>query len=119
MKLTGSATEQEYREDLLGSRRYLFESSEGQPVLDALRRVYGPVECAYVLSHTPEQGEDVFRIVVDGKIVLGFSFQRDGGEIQDLTTFSVKEYQRAVGSKEARLRLAIALNLTDEELANR
>jgi len=115
MKLTGSITESEYREELINSRIYLFKSNSGVRIFKALIERYGNFRSAYILTHTPEQDEDVFRILIDGKEVVGFDYLHEKGDINNYIVMSVKEYDHAVKSREARLRLAIALDLFHAE----
>jgi hypothetical protein len=118
MKLTNSDTEKEYRIDLIGSKKYLRESEKGKHVLVHLRKVFGDIHTMYALSHTPEQGEDIFRILVNGETVIGFDLQDEAGRFEALnvTTYSVNEYERLLDGKMARLKLAIALDLSNHDM---
>jgi hypothetical protein len=113
MKLRGSITESNYRNDLIGSREYLYETLQGERVRRALTQVYGNTRTAYVLGHTPGQGEDLFRILVDGKDVVGFDLQHgDECKALNVSIDAVKDYQRMLTGRRGRLLLAIALELS-------
>jgi hypothetical protein len=119
MKLTGSVTEDEYRGDLIGSKRFLFESSQGASVLRALSQICSNIRTAYVLAHTPEQGEDIFRILVNGESIVGFDLQQGDGErvASNVSVTSVKDYERMLHGREGRLRLAVALDLSKKDIS--
>ena len=72
-----------------------------------------------MLAHTPEQGEDIFRILVDGEKVVGFDLQHGDGDriASNVRVLSIKDYERKVGGREGRLLLAIALELSKKDIA--
>lgn len=84
----------------------------------ALGEIYGKFVTAYVLSHTPEQGEDIFRVLVDGNTVVGLELHQSDGEppVSNVSKCSLKDYERAV-SKQGRLQLAVALDLCKKDMA--
>ena len=114
MKLTNSDTEKRCRSDLIASQKYLLESEKGQHVLDHVRKFYGDIKTIYALSHTPEQGEDIFRVLVNGEKVIGLDLQDVVGQFEalNITQYSVTEYERLLSGKMGRLKLAIALELS-------
>lgn len=117
MKFTSSVTEDEYRSDLLGSKKFLFENPSGSMVLKALTEIYGELKSAYVLAHTPEQGEDIFHVLVNGESVVGFELPIDGSAPENVTVTPVKTYERMLGgSREGHLRLSLAQHLAKEEM---
>jgi hypothetical protein len=120
MKLTNSVTENEYRVDLINSKKYLFESEKGKRVLEHINRIYGNIITIYALAHTPEQGEDVFRLLVNGEKVIGFDLQNEAGgfEALNITIYSLKEYEKQLGGKMGRIKLAIALDLSSKDMSN-
>ncbi len=119
MKLSNTATEVEYRQELVLSKNYLFESEKGIHALDAIRSICGDVETAYVLAHTPEQGEDVFRILVNGERIIGFDLQDESGQYQalNITDLQVKAYDRLLTGGSAKLKLTIAIELSKSDMA--
>lgn len=113
-----SITEEEYRTELINSKRYFFESQKGQNVLTHIRKLCGEVHTIYALAHTPEQGEDIFRILVNGEKIIGLDLQDEDNNFAalNITTYSIKEYERLVNSRMARLKLSIALSLSKADL---
>ena len=118
MKLTNSDTEKEYCADLIGSKKYLMESEKGQHVLKHVRKIFGDIKTIYALSHTPEQGEDIFRVLVNGERIIGFDLQDEAGQFEalNITTYSIKEYERLLTGKMGKLKLAIALDLSKRDM---
>jgi hypothetical protein len=114
MKLTGSITENEYRGDLIGSQKFLFESLQGARVRRALAQLCGNIRTAYVLAHTPGQGEEIFNILVNGENVIGFDLQNEDDKCipSNVSILPVKNYELMLHGREGRLRLAIALELS-------
>jgi hypothetical protein len=114
MKLKNTRTEAEFRKELALSKKYLYESEKGQHALNAVRRICGEVASAYVLVHTPEQGEDVFRILVNGERIIGFDLQDQLGlhQATNITDLHVKAYESLLSGIPARLKLAVALELS-------
>ncbi|MCB6182923.1 hypothetical protein LIN78_05095 [Leeia sp. TBRC 13508] len=118
MKLTNSDTEKECRADLIDSKKYLMESEKGQHVLKHARKICGDIKTIYALSHTPEQGEDIFRVLVNGERIFGFDLQDEAGQFEafNITTYSLKEYERLLTGKMGKLMLAIALDLSKGDM---
>jgi hypothetical protein len=118
MNLHKSNTEKECRAILTDSRKYFLESEKGRYVLEPVRRLYGDFKTCYVLGHTPEQGEDVFRILVDGEKIIGFDLQDEAGRFEalNISTYTVQEYERLVTGKMGRLKLAIAIDLSKSDM---
>jgi len=119
MKLIGSRTESEFREELVRSRVSLFSEPGKQRLLDALRSVCPDLNTGYVIGWTPEQGEDLYRVLVDGATVVAVEVDRTDLDIPpDIKVIPVAEYQRGL-SRSARIRLAVATDLLrEEDLAN-
>jgi hypothetical protein len=118
MKLQNTETEAEYRQELLLSNKYLYETEKGQHALDAVRKICGVVKTAYVLAHTPEQGEDVFRIIVNGEKVVGFDLQDEDGNYAALNVseHTVKAYERLLTGGSAKMKLTIATALAKSKM---
>lgn len=117
MKLRASSRTDEYRIDLLNSKNFLLESPRGQLIMKIINSSCGQTRSAYVLSHTPEQGEDFFRILVNGHSVVGFELPHDSPVPIDITITPVESYERMLrGSKEGRQRLSVALLLSQTDM---
>jgi hypothetical protein len=112
-------TDSELREDLREARLRPDGDSRSRRIYRALRSITDGGSVYYVLTDTPEQTTDIFRILVDDKFVIGFELERDNAESlpTDVQQYSVDDYRKAVGRgglSEAELR--IALKLARDEL---
>ncbi len=109
MKLVGSLTEQYFREELSKSWDGLRE--QGNELLPILQDRLGLIDSAFVMNWTPEQGEDLYTIIVNGVDVVCLEVLRDIGELVAFETTSVKHYERSLCSRQHRIKLAVALDL--------
>lgn len=72
----------------------------------------------YVVADTPEQTEDVFCVLVDADVVVGFELARNNSATipSNVHTWSVAEYDRAL-SGHAKREFQAALDLAHQDLA--
>lgn len=116
MKLRGSKTENEYRTELVGSRRSLFEQKENQKLLVSLQSYYPDMKTAYVLSWTPEQGEDIYRILINTSTIACVEVDRsDSTHTPHIESLDLKEYEKRL-SKTGRINLAVAIDLARSDI---
>lgn len=109
MKLVGSAVEKEIRETLISSVSYIFGNLI---ILRFLERVFGPLSSAYVLGHTPDQGEDFYVVLVNGSAIVKFEFSRScNAEPENFVIISIDEYRKALRGRQSQLKLSIAIEL--------
>lgn len=111
MKLIGSRTEDINGRELVNSALFIRRREE---IINFLTEKYGEVRSAYALSDTPEQGGNIYRILVNGASVVGFELSMEDEEISDVFEWSVLSYLRELKGRSDRLHLALVL-----ELANR
>ena len=106
-------TEDVIKEELIKSAWWLHDCVEGKKVFKIIEEFLGKVDSVYILAHTPEQDEDIFRILVNGKTVVGFELPRHAEEIGcvDVGSMTVHEYRKHVRGKRSQLKLKIALDL--------
>lgn len=69
MKLIGSHTENIKRRVLVSSELFIIGSEK---IINFLTEKYGVVRSAYVLNDTPEQGVNIYGILINGSFVVGF-----------------------------------------------
>ncbi len=118
MKLIGSKVENEYRNELISSRRALFEKNEYQRLLSSLILKYPDMRTAYIMNWTPEQGEDIYRLLIDTNMIIGVEIDRYDLEcLPSVEKFSFKEYERSL-SKTGRIKLSVALELAKSDIEN-
>jgi hypothetical protein len=108
MKLIGSRTEQQMREELIRSNLSLQDGSYGRLVA-ALESANINVVGAYVLNWIPEQTEDIYAVLVSANNVLTAEVPRSEGEVllarEDLAGYEGK------CSNVQRLKIAVARDL--------
>lgn len=64
MKLKGSKQEQDFRKELEGSNLVLAKDGKAEIIMNVLKVTFGELKSAYILNWTPEQGEDIYTILV-------------------------------------------------------
>lgn len=109
MKLVESETDKKIRETLVSSVSYVFGNLV---ILAFLERMFGPLSSAYVLGHTPDQGEDFYVVLVNGSAIVKFELSRSyDSEPENLITLSVDEYRNILLGRQSQLKLSIAIEL--------
>jgi hypothetical protein len=91
MKLIGSKTERDYREELLASNKSHFSGESPSRLNEALRNAGYETKNAYVLHWTPDQAEDFFTVLVEGLFLVAVEIDRYDTECE----VSVKRYELA------------------------
>ena len=119
MKLRGTRTESDYRKKLIRSRRSLYEDEDKRRILIALSDNYPSMKTAYTLAWIPEQGEDIYKILIDSEIVATVEVDRfDLSRMPNIEDVSVAQYQKKL-SKHGRVKLSVALDLVRVESIRR
>ena len=71
---------------------------------------------AYTLNWTPEQGEDIYLVLIDNHTISKVEIDNlDKSATPSLLSFSVMEYKKGL-SKLGQVQLAVALDLANREL---
>ena len=117
MELIGSKVEQDFRKDLLKSNEFLFSSNEGKYILDVLSTHYGKIDTAYILYWIPEQGEDLYSILVNSDMIFEVEISHDRPVCQIIKWKKKSEYLRKL-SKMKQIKLAVALDLGQKAMGN-
>lgn len=99
---------------LVNSKKRIFHPDSPNHILEALMTLVDAIETAYVLAHTPGQGEDLYQILVDGKYVIGFDLQQDVSPLvlHNVTKYSVPEFRKQISGGRAQRHLDTALKLS-------
>ncbi|WP_140919015.1 hypothetical protein [Limnobaculum xujianqingii] len=108
MKLRGSRTETILRRQLLDSELFI---NCNITIVKFLNKHYGEIQSVYVLTQTPEQSEDIYRLIINGDLVVGFELSRVNDQISEISDMGVNDYSKQLSSKSEKLYLAIALDL--------
>lgn len=88
-----------------------------QRLLDAVRSIVDQGQIYYVLTHTPDQGEDIYCILVDDGPVVCFELDRfdPGAPPADIEIRTLKEHEKGAG-KLGRAKLRLILERVRKEL---
>ena len=116
MKLIGSKIEKDFRAELIKSRDSLFNEKNMGKLLTVLRASDAELKTAYIIDWTPEQGEDIYRVLVNTDYIAMVELDRinpNAGPIVEKMPLS--EYQQGL-SKSARIKLAVAIDLAEKGL---
>lgn len=115
MKLIGSSTEQEIRTRLLGSKEELFTNPKNRNLLQCLIGASPNMKTAFVLYWIPEQGEDIYQILVNDDLILEIEISHDGIIEEPVKSYTISQY--LVGKKRMdQIKLAVALDLAKRDL---
>lgn len=118
VKLIGSKTEQDIRKQLVKSNELLFKSEENKRLLEVIRSLYPEMKVAYIIDWIPEQGEDIYRLLINEDIILEIELDRYNGEIEPIIeTKSIIQYLQGL-SKQNQIKLGVALDLANKHLNN-
>jgi hypothetical protein len=114
---TEQMIERDVRDRLLTGKLDPVSRERDARIFRAVRRICQTGTVFYVLTDTPEQTEDVFRILVDDTKVVSFELKRDSSEAlpADVQIYTVDEYKNAVSGL-AKTELKIALELAAKDL---
>lgn len=107
MDLIGSLSEQREREELLASNAKL-RRRDGA-LAAALEAAGADLATSYVLEWIPDQGEDLYVVLMGCDRIVRVELVRSTGAVVTLEQASLDEYRPE--TKPARLRLAVALDL--------
>jgi len=118
MKLIGSKLEQDIREQLIKSKQSLFKGKEKRRLLEVIRNSYPEMNTAYIVNWIPEQGEDIYNILINDNIIAEIELDRYNTEIEPIVeTKTISQYLQGL-SKQSKIKLAVALDLAKQDLKN-
>ncbi len=116
MKFLGSKIEREFREQLKISNRSLFRSEKSKPLLKLLTENFPEMKTAYVVGWIPEQGEDLFTILINDDIIAVVELDRvDSGVEPIIDRLSIEAYIHGL-KKINRIKLAVAIDLARADM---
>jgi hypothetical protein len=116
MKLIGSKTEKEMKEILIKGHTALFNDQPYSRILTLLRENILNIKTAYFLDHIPEQGEDIYTMLINQDVIVSFEMSRyDLKLISTVKIASVKDYKKRL-SKINQIRLAVAIDLAKKDM---
>lgn len=116
MKLVGSKTEQDFREVLIESHKLLFEGNTYQELLEELKSNFPQMRTAYFVKHIPEQGEDIYTMLINLDIVATVVIDRfSQNKHIAVGMCSINDYVKGL-SKIEQIKLAVALDLAKKDI---
>lgn len=111
MKLIGSNIEAQYREELVLSRDELFKKNCAPRLLEILRKNYPNLDSAFVLHWIPEQGEDIYEVLINEDEVFTVEIPRVDAVDCIIKTLPMNKFIDQTRSKQKKIKLAVALDL--------
>lgn len=113
MKLVGSRMELVRRNELQYSERFINKKA---PIMSFLNKRYNEIKSVYVLAQIQEQDEDIYKLIVNSKLVVSFKLSRTDESISDISEISVLNYKKSIEKKADKLDLAIALDMLNTDI---
>jgi len=111
MRLIGSDIEAKYRSELIHSNHLLFSGGGNRRLLASINRAFPDMKSAFVLDWVPEQGEDIFTVLVNDNKVAAFELPRSNNELADARNVQTVDAYRRGLRKHRAIKLAVALDL--------
>jgi hypothetical protein len=109
MKLIGSLTESQFRKQLIASSL----AWRDEPRIIKLLEEHGvPVESMFTLNWTPDQMEDLYTILINGRSVVCLWVPKYSGSPRVVSVEATTTYARRLKSTVKRIQLAVALELS-------
>lgn len=111
MRLSQTMTEKSYRDELLLSQKFLTLDKKGLRITAALRERYPQMSSAYILKHIPDQSEDFYDVMIDGKFIVSVQADRLDTEAELIISELNFNSYRSDLSKTNRIKLMVAVDL--------
>ena len=111
-------SEHELRQDLREARLRPEAGGRAARIYRATKGILNSGEVYFVLTDTPEQTSDIFRVLVDDRSVVAFELERSNNTAlpTEVMVYPVEEYRKAIGRGLAETELRIAIELAREAL---
>lgn len=118
MKRKGSKTEQDFRVQLIKSHTSLFQEASNERLLSVLQKSFPEMRTAYFIGHTPEQGEDLYTILVNTDTIASIELDRYNLDAEPIVgRLSLQDFSKGL-SKINQIKIAVALDLAKRYLEN-
>ena len=110
--------EQELREQLIKSNHTLFKDKEKRRLLEVIISHFPEMKTAYVIHWIPEQGEDIYKILINDNTIARIELDRYRDEAEPIVeSQNISNYLHGLG-KQNQIKLAVALDLAKQEMKN-
>jgi hypothetical protein len=115
MKLTGTKTERDIRDQLISSRNAILHGDSDPRLLEAIKSVYPNLVSAFVIHWIPEQAEDEIIVMVDLDKLLWVELDRiDTCKKANIEILNFNEYSK--GKRQHLIKMAIAKELAADAM---
>lgn len=111
MKLIGSRLERTIESELRNGRSFIFNADEMKDARDKIETIYEKISSAFILNWIPEQGEDIYDIYINNKVIINIEVDRFTGLAQINEITSEKKYKKGK-KKNLQLKILIANRIT-------
>ncbi len=110
MKLTGSKTESDFREELVRSNAHL---RKPEARLHQVLEQHGhSTESAYLLRWVPEESTDIYTVLIEGSYLVSVELDKHDHSVEPvIEKFEMADYQQGL-RKMYRIQLAVAQDLS-------
>ncbi len=116
MRLVGSKTEKDFRDVLIKSHKSLFDEDSYQGLLQVLKTNFPEMKTAYFIRHIPEQGEDLYTMLVDLDTIATIEISRYSQDEKPIVEISsINDFKNGI-SKVEQIKLAVALDLAEKDM---
>lgn len=116
LKLINSKTEQEIRENLIESHKLLFKENFFGRLLNVLQVHFPNMKTAYFIGHIPEQGEDIYTILVNADIIAKIEIDRyNVNKIPIIEMVDIIDFKKRK-SMIQQITLAVAMDLAKKDM---
>jgi len=116
VKLIGSKTEQDFRTELVNSHISLFQDLDKRRLLGILRNNFPNMKTAYIIYWTPEQGENIYSILVNVDEIAQIELDRFNSDIEPIiNNISLARYRNGL-SRIGQIKLEVAIDLARLDL---
>jgi hypothetical protein len=111
MKLIGSRTEQDIREQLIKSYKSLLNDKSKQKLLSVIESTFPDMKSAYIINWIPEQGEDIYTVLINTETITKIEISRVDTNFKPvIESIPVTKYIKNL-SKVRQIKLAVAIDL--------
>jgi len=111
MKLIGSKTEQNIREQLIKSYNYLLNDKSNKKLLSVIESTFPNMKSAYIIDWVPEQGEDIYTVLINTETITKIEISRVDTNFKPvIESISVTNFRKSL-SKIRQIKLAVAIDL--------
>lgn len=117
LRLKGSKTEKDIRSQLVKSHESLFNDEMRSGLLSVIKTFFPQMKTAYILYWTPEQGEDIFSLLINNDTIASVEIDRYDSSIKPIIESRPLDNTYLEGLRRIpQITLAIALELADKDL---